>query len=84
MDTMYFVSWYIHNKKDNEWNGTIVDQYTSYDAAEKSYHTQLGMYIDDEQFDSVAVFMTDSKANTIMSRWWHEEVAPTPEPNEGE
>ena len=75
---MYFVSWYIHNKETNEWNATIVDKYAEFDAAKKEYHRQLSMYINDEQFDSVAVMLTDSLGNRIESDFWE---APEPEPN---
>ena len=84
MKTMYFVSWYIHNKKTNEWNATIVDQYEDLSAAKKSYHEQLAMYINGEDFDSVTVLLTDSCNNKIMGEWWTNYVAPepTPEPTE--
>ena len=76
METMYFVSWYIHNKKTNKWNGSIVDQYDNIDAAKKAYHTQLSMYIDGEDFDSVAVLLTDSYSNTLMHEWWSNYISP--------
>ena len=76
---IYFVSWYIHNKKSNEWNATIVDKYTDLSAAKKEYHRQLSMYINDDQFDSVAVMLTDSLGNRVESEFWK---APEPEPNE--
>lgn len=76
LETIYLVSWCIHNKSENVWNATIVDQYTSISAAKKAYHGQLSMYIDDPNFDSVSVMLTDSYGNKIMSEWW----APTEEP----
>ena len=81
LNTMYFVSWYIHNKDNGDWAGTIVDKYTDISAAKKSYHSQLAMYIDDPQFDSVSVMLTDSYGNKIMSEWWAPAEEPTPEPN---
>ena len=78
METMYFVSWYIHNKTDNVWNATIVDQYNDLSAAKKAYHTQLSMYINDDQFDSVAVILTDSIGHLLMSEYWTNYVAPEP------
>lgn len=80
MEVIYFVSWYIHNKTEDVWNATIVDQYNDLSAAKKSYHTQLSMYINDENFDSVAVLLTDSYGNRIMGEYWTNYVAP--EPNE--
>ena len=72
---VYFVSWYIHNKVEDEWNAVIVDQYADISAAKKSYHSQLSMYINDDKFDSVAVILTDSLGNTIQSECW---IAPKP------
>ena len=37
METMYFVSWYIHNKTEDAWNAVIVDQYSDLSAAKKAY-----------------------------------------------
>lgn len=82
MKTMYFVSWYIHNKKTNEWNATIVDKYDDLSAAKKSYHEQLAMYINGDDFDNVAVLLTDSYGNRINGEWWSNYVSPEPEPNE--
>lgn len=80
LGTIYLVHWCIHNKTENVWNATIVDQYNDISAAKKAYHQQLSMYINDENFDSVAVMLTDSYGNKIMSEWWAPET-PTPEPN---
>lgn len=83
METIFFVSWYIHNKTTNEWNGVIVDQYNDYSAAKKAYHSQLGMYINDDQFDCVTVILTDNYGSMRMSDCWDVRVAPEPpEPNE--
>ncbi len=83
METIYFVSWYIHNKEENVWNGTIVDQYTDYSAAKKAYHTQLSMYIDDPKFDCVSVILTDNYGATRMSECWDIRVAPQPPEENG-
>lgn len=74
LETIYLVSWCIHNKSENAWNATIVDQYTDISAAKKAYHGQLSMYIDDPSFDSVSVMLTDSYGNKIMSEWWAPEA----------
>lgn len=84
METMYFVSWYIHNKKNNEWNATIVDKYDDLSAAKKSYHEQLAMYINGDDFDSVVVLLTDSYGNRINGEWWSNYVSPEPEPEPNE
>ena len=76
---MYFVSWYIHNKTDNEWNATVVDKYSSLSTAKKEYHRQLSMYIDSEDFDTGVVMLTDSIGNNIMSEMWTKETEPVSE-----
>ena len=78
MDTMFFVSWYIHNKNENAWNAVIVDQYSDLSAAKKAYHEQLAMYISDPQFDSVAVLLTNSMGGLEMHEHWTDYVAPEP------
>ena len=80
MKTMYFVSWYIHNKTEDAWNAVIVDKYDDISAAKKSYHEQLAMYINGEDFDNVVVLLTDSYGNKLMDEWWTNYVAPEPEP----
>lgn len=82
LDTVYFVSWYIHNKTEGAWNGTIVDKFDNLSAAKKSYHSQLSMYIDDPDFDSVAVILTDSFGNRLMGEWWEPEKEPSPQPDD--
>ena len=78
MGTMFFVSWYIHNKEENAWNATIVDQYDDLSAAKKAYHTQLSMYINDPKFDSVAVILTNSYGGTEMHEYWANYIPPEP------
>lgn len=70
METMYFVLWFIHNSDTDNWEGTIVDKYSDVSAARKEYHRQLSMYIDEEQFDSVAVVLMDSYGNKIENDYW--------------
>ena len=78
METMYFVSWYIHNKTENAWNATIVDKYNDLSAAKKSYHEQLAMYINGDDFDNVSVLLTDSYGNKLMGEWWTNYIPPEP------
>lgn len=82
METVYFVSWYIHNKDNDGWAFKVVGKYNSLDAAKKQYHTELSNYINSAAYDNVAVLLTDSYSNTIMHEWWSNYVAPEPEPNE--
>ena len=77
MDTIFTVSWIIHNKEENEWNSAVVDKFTSQDAAEKEWHRQLSMYIDDPQFDSVVVFLNDSRGGS-KAGFWTSVVTPVP------
>ena len=76
--TVYFVSWYLHNKDNDGWAYKIENKYTTLDAAKKQYHSQLSNYIDSEVYDSVAVLLTDSMGNKIMGETWY----PTDTPEE--
>lgn len=69
-NTVYFVTWYIHNQRTNEWNASVVDQFTSYSAALKEYYNQLSMYIDGAEFDVVNVFLTNSAGGIEESSSW--------------
>ena len=82
MATVYFVSWYIHNKDNDGWAFKVVGKYNDLDSAKKQYHTELSNYINSAAYDNVAVLLTDSYSNTIMHEWWSNYVAPEPEPNE--
>lgn len=85
MATVYFVSYYLHNKENDGWAYKVVNKYTDLDAAKKQYHTELSQYIDSAAYDNVAVLLTDSYGNKIMGEWWSNYVAPEPpEPNEAE
>ena len=76
MKTMYFVSWYIHNKTEDEWNASIVDKFDDLSAAKKKYHEQLAMYINDDDFDSVTVILNDSLGNVLAKEWWTNYIPP--------
>lgn len=83
MDTVYFVSYYVHNKDNDGWAYKVDNKYTTLDAAKKQYHTNLSSFIDSPVYDNVAVLLTDSYGNTLMHEWWSNYVAPEPpEPNE--
>ena len=82
METVYFVSYYLHNKDNDGWAFKVVGKYNSLDAAKKQYHSELSNYINSAAYDNVAVLLTDSYSNTIMHEWWSNYVAPEPEPNE--
>lgn len=87
METMYFVSWYLHNKVNDGWAYKVENKYTTLDAAKKVYHQQLSNYIDSDVYDSVAVMLTNSYGGVDASEFWTNYVAPEPpepEPNEGE
>ena len=80
MKTVYFVSWYLHNKENDGWAFKVVNKYDTLDAAKKQYHSELSNYIDSAVYDSVAVMLTDSYSNMIMHEYWTNYVEP--EPNE--
>lgn len=76
---MYFVSWYLHNKENDGWAYKIEGKYALLDSAKKAYYGVLSNYVGSAVYDSVAVMLTDSLGNRVMSDFW---LAPTPEPNE--
>ena len=81
--TVWFVNYYLHNGDNDGWAYKVVGKYTSIDAAKKSYHSELSSYIGSTTYDNVAVTLTDSFGNTIMSEWWaKEEPEPNVEPGE--
>lgn len=74
---MYFVSWYLHNAKNDGWAYKVENKYATMDLAKKAYYGLLSNYVGSDTYDSVAVMLTDSLGNRIMSEFW---VAPAPEP----
>lgn len=68
--TVYFVSYFIHNKDNDGWAYQVVNKYTSLDAAKKAYHSQLSNYIDSPVYDQVAVMLTNSFGGVEMSESW--------------
>ncbi len=64
--TVYFVSYFLHNKDNDGWAYKVVNKYNDLSAAKKAYHTELANYIDTEVYDSVTVSLTDSFGNVIM------------------
>lgn len=79
MNTVYFVSWYLHNKENDGWAYKVVNKYTTLDAAKKQYFTELSSYVDSSVYDNVAVLLTDSNANVIMREWWSNFTEPNAE-----
>jgi hypothetical protein len=79
MATVYFVSYFLHNKDNDGWAYKVVDKYTDLGLAKKAYHTELSKYIGGATYDSVAVTLTDSYGNKIMSEYWQMEVEPESE-----
>ena len=83
MTTVYFVSYFLHNKDNDGWAYKVVNKYTDIQAAKKAYHTELAHYIGNEVYDSVVVTLTDSMGNTIMKEC-DVKAEPTPEPDQPE
>ena len=82
--TVYFVSYYLHNKDNDGWAYKVVNKYTDIQLAKKAYHSQLADYIASAVYDSVSVTLTDSLGNTIMKEAdVKPDPEPEPEPNEG-
>ena len=69
MATVYFVSYFLHNKDNDGWAYKVVNKYNDLQAAKKQYHTELSNYIGNPVYDSVAVTLTDSAGNTIMREY---------------
>ena len=76
---VYFVSYFLHNKVNDGWAYKVVNKYNDLGLAKKAYHGELNNYIGGETYDSVAVTLTDSFGNVLMSEYWMPEVAPEPE-----
>ncbi len=66
----YFVSYFLHNKENDGWAYKVVASYNDLSAAKKAYHTELSTYINSTTYDNVAVSLTDSYGNKIMSEYW--------------
>lgn len=80
MNTVYFVSYFLHNKENDGWAYKVVNKYNELSTAKKAYHTELSNYIDSPVYDCVAVTLTNSAGTTIMSEY--DVKADDPEPNE--
>ena len=78
--TVYFVTYYLHNKDNDGWAYKVVNKYVDLQAAKKQYHTELASYIGADVYDSVCVTLTDSMGNVIMKEY-DVKVEPEPEPN---
>ena len=73
METVYFVSWYLHNKNSGGWAYKVENKYTTKDAAEKAYYTLLGNYIGGDTYDNVTVIFTDSEGTIWAIKHWPDE-----------
>ena len=76
MATVYFVSYFLHNKDNDGWAYKVVNKYTDIQAAKKQYHTELANYIGNAVYDSVCVTLTDSMGNVIMKEYDAKAEAP--------
>ena len=79
MQTIYFVSSYNHVVENNGWNYKVEGRYDTLDLAKKAYHALLGNYIGNTAYDHVAVMLTDSYGNKVMSEYWATPVEPEAE-----
>ena len=73
MGTVYFVSYFLHNKDNDGWAYKVVNKYTDLGLAKKAYHSELSNYIGSTVYDSVAITLSDSYGNKIMSEYWQPE-----------
>lgn len=74
VETVYFVSWYLHNKNNNGWAYKVENKYTTKNAAEKAYYTLLGNYVGGDTFDVVVCILSDSRGEILEVKRWPELV----------
>lgn len=68
----YFVSYFLHDISHDPaiWSYKINNEFDDIDAAEKSFYTLCGSYINDAKYDCVTVLLTDYAGNSIESKNW--------------
>lgn len=74
VSTVYFVSWYIHNKNNDGWAYKIEGKYNDLDTAEKVYFTTLGTYVGGNTYDVVVCILSDSDGHILEIKRWPEIV----------
>lgn len=72
--TVYFVSWYLHNKTNDGWAYKVENKYTTKDAAEKAYFSLLGTYVGGDTYDIVVCILSDSDGMTWEVKRWPDVV----------
>ncbi len=82
MGVKYFVSYFIHNKENDGWAYKVEKKCDDIASAKQAYHAQLANFINSTVYDNVAVTLTDSYGNKIMSEYWQAPEEPAPTPNE--
>lgn len=79
MNTVYFVSYFLHNKDNDGWAYQVVNKYVDLPTAKTEYHSQLASKIGVASYDVVTVMLTDSLGNVLMCE---SDIKPAPEPEE--
>lgn len=69
-DTVYFVSWYLHNGTNDGWAYKVENKYADKSSAEKAFYTLLGNYIGGDTYDIVTALLNDSKGNIWINKYW--------------
>ena len=72
--TVYFVSWYLHNKNNDGWAYKIEGKYNTKDAAEKQYFSSLGTYVGGDTYDVVVCILSGSDGIIWEIKRWPEIV----------
>lgn len=75
--SVYFVSYFIHNKENDGWAYKVVNKYTDSGLALKSFYHESENYVGGEVYDYVTILLTDAAGNTLEKTHW---VAPSVEP----
>lgn len=58
--TVYFVSWYLHNKNNDGWAYKVEGKYNTLEAAQKAFYTALSTYVGGDPYDLVLAMLIDS------------------------
>ena len=64
--TVYFVSYYLHNKDNDGWAYQIKNKYSTLDAAKEAFHNEAGAHVNQPVYDVTTVVLEDCFGNQIL------------------
>ena len=79
--TVYFVTYYLHNKDNDGWAYKVVNKYTTLEAAKEAFYNEAGEHVNQAVYDVTTVILEDCFGNQILKAA-DNKVEPEPEPNE--